>query len=106
VKLAVALVTGLRGRSIEAAFADYLFGLANRRNRLIAEIRVASAITDAQKTRLAAAIESQVGQPIRVNVQVDPSILGGVSVRFADELVDGSVSNRLAGAGRALAGNK
>jgi F-type H+-transporting ATPase subunit delta len=106
VKLAVALVTGLRGRSIEAAFADYLFGLANRRNRLIAEIRVASAITDAQKTRLAAAIESQVGQPIRINVQVDPSILGGVSVRFADELVDGSVSNRLAGAGRALAGNK
>jgi F-type H+-transporting ATPase subunit delta len=106
VKLAVALVTGLRGRSIEAAFADYLFGLANRRNRLIAEIRVASAITDAQKARLAAAIESQVGQPIRVNVQVDPSILGGVSVKFADELVDGSVSNRLAGAGRALAGNK
>jgi F-type H+-transporting ATPase subunit delta len=106
VKLAVALVTGLRGRSIEAAFADYLFGLANRRNRLIAVIRVASAITDAQKTRLAAAIESQVGQPIRVNVQVDPSILGGVSVKFADELVDGSVSNRLAGAGRALAGNK
>jgi F-type H+-transporting ATPase subunit delta len=106
VKLAVALVTGLRGRSIEAAFADYLFGLANRRNRLIAVIRVASAITDVQKTRLAAAIESQVGQPIRVNVQVDPSILGGVSVKFADELVDGSVSNRLAGAGRALAGNK
>jgi F-type H+-transporting ATPase subunit delta len=106
VKLAVALVTALRGRSIEAAFADYLFGLANRRNRLIAEIRVASAITDSQKTRLAAAIELQVGQPIRVNVKVDPSILGGVSVKFADELVDGSVSNRLAGAGRALAGNK
>ena len=106
VKLAVALVTSLRGRSIEAAFADYLFGLANRRNRLIAVVRVASDISDAQKTRLASAIEKQVGQPIRVNVQVDPSILGGVSVKFADELVDGSVSHRLAGAGRALAGNK
>jgi F-type H+-transporting ATPase subunit delta len=106
VKLAVALVTSLRGRSIEAAFADYLFGLANRRNRLIAVIRVASEISDAQKSRLAAAIEKQVGQPIRVNLEVDASILGGVSVRFADELVDGSVSNRLASAGRALAGNK
>jgi F-type H+-transporting ATPase subunit delta len=104
VKLAVALVTSLRGRSIEAAFADYLFGLANRRNRLIALVRVATEITDAQKTRLAAAIEKQVGQPISVNIQVDPSILGGVSVKFADELVDGSISNRLAGAGRALAG--
>jgi F-type H+-transporting ATPase subunit delta len=104
VKLAVALVTSLRGRSIEAAFADYLFGLANRRNRLIAVIRVASEISDAQKSRLAAAIEKQVGQPIRVNLEVDSSILGGVSVKFADELVDGSVSNRLASAGRALAG--
>ncbi len=104
VKLAVALVTSLRGRSIEAAFADYLFGLANRRNRLIAHVRVATVITDAQKTRLAAAIEKQVGQPISVNIQVDPSIVGGVSVKFADELVDGSISNRLASAGRALVG--
>lgn len=104
VKLAVALVTSLRGRSIEAAFADYLFGLANRRNRLIALVRVATEITDAQKARLAAAIEKQVGQPISVNIQVDPSIIGGVSVKFADDLVDGSISNRLAGAGRALAG--
>jgi len=106
VKLAVALVTSLRGRSIEAAFADYLFGLANRRNRLIAVIRVATAITAEQKSRLATAIEKQVGQPIRVNIEVEPSILGGVSVKFADELVDGSVSHRLASAGRALAGNK
>ena len=106
IKLSVALVTSLRGRSIEAAFADYLFGLANRRNRLIADVRVATALSADQKVRLAAAIEKQVGQPTRVNIQIDPTILGGVSVRFADELVDGSVSNRLADAGRALAGNK
>lgn len=102
VKLAMALVTSLRGRSIEAAFADYLFALANRRNRLIALVRVATEITEAQKTRLAAAIEKQVGQPISINIQIDPSIIGGVSVKFADDLVDGSISNRLAGAGRAL----
>jgi len=104
VKLAVALVKSLRGRSIEAAFADYLVGLANRRNRLIALVRVATHITDAQRTRLAAAIEKQVGQPISINIQIDPSIIGGVSVKFADDLVDGSISNRLAGAGRALVG--
>jgi F-type H+-transporting ATPase subunit delta len=80
--------------------------LANRRNRLIAVIRVATEISDSQKSRLATAIEKQVGQPIRVNIEVEPSILGGVSVKFADELVDGSVSHRLASAGRALAGNK
>jgi F-type H+-transporting ATPase subunit delta len=106
VRLAAVLVTSLRGRSIEAGFADYLSALANRRNRLIANVRVAVAITDTQKVRLAQAIEKQVGQPIRVNIQVDPTLIGGVSVKFADELVDGSISNRLAGAGRALVGNK
>jgi F-type H+-transporting ATPase subunit delta len=106
VRLAASLATSLRGRSIEAGFADYLSALANRRNRLIANVRVAAAITDTQKVRLAQAIEKQVGQPIRVNIQVDPSIIGGVSVKFADELVDGSISNRLAGAGRALVGKK
>ena len=104
VKLASALVARLRGRSIEAAFADYLFGLANRRNRLIAVVRTATALTDAQTKRLATVLEKKVGQPIRINVQIDSSILGGVSIKFADELVDGSVVNRLANAGRALVG--
>ena len=104
VKIASALVASLRGRSIEAAFADYLFGLANRRNRLIAVVRTATALTDAQSKRLATVLEKNVGQPIRINVQIDPTILGGVSIKFADELVDGSVVNRLANAGRALVG--
>jgi F-type H+-transporting ATPase subunit delta len=104
VKLAGALVSSLRGRSIEAAFADYLFGLANRRNRLIAVVRTAAALTDAQATRLASVLEKKVGQPIRINVQIDSTILGGVSIKFADEQVDGSVVNRLANAGRALVG--
>jgi F-type H+-transporting ATPase subunit delta len=103
-KLAGALVASLRGRSIEAAFADYLFGLANRRNRLIAVVRTATALTDAQTARLATVLEKKVGQPIRINVQIDSTILGGVSIKFADELVDGSVVNRLANAGRALVG--
>lgn len=104
VKLVRALVSQRRGRSLEAAFADYLFGLANRRNRLIAVVRTAAPISDAQRVRLAGAIEKQVGQPIRVNIQVDPTIIGGISINFADELIDASISNRLAQAGRALAG--
>lgn len=104
VKLVRALVTQRRGRSLEAAFAQYLFGLANRRNRLIAVVRTAAPISDAQKVRLSGAIEKQVGQPIRVNIQVDPTIIGGVSIKFADEVIDASISNRLAHASRALAG--
>ena len=103
-KLAIALVAHLRGRSLEAAFADFLFALAARRDRLIAVVRVATPITPAQSERLLSALTKEVGQPVRINIEVDPSVLGGISIKYADELVDGTVSNRLASAGRALAG--
>ena len=106
VKLVSQMVNAWRGRSIESAFADYQWALAARRNRVIALVRVAAPLSQAQQDRLASTLTSKVGQPIRINIEIDPTVLGGVSVKFADEIVDGSVSNRLAGAARALAGSK
>ena len=106
VKLVSQMVNAWRGRSIEAAFADYQWALAARRNRVIALVRVATPLSQAQIDRLTTSLTSKVGQPVRINIEIDPSVLGGVSVKFADEIVDGSVSNRLAGAARALAGSK
>ena len=105
-KLVSQMVNSWRGRSIESAFADYQWALAARRNRVIALVRIAAPMSQAQQNRLEAALNKQVGQPVRMNIEVDPTVLGGVSVKFADEIVDGSVSNRLAGATRALAGSK
>ena len=105
-KLVSQMVNSWRGRSIESAFADYQWALAARRNRVIALVRIAAPMSQAQQNRLEAALNKQVGQPVRMNIEVDPTVLGGVSVKFADEIVDGSVSNRLAGAARALAGSK
>jgi F-type H+-transporting ATPase subunit delta len=106
VKLVSQMVNAWRGRSIESAFADYQWALAARRNRVIALVRVAAPITPAQLERLTTSLTNKVGQPVRINIEIDPSVIGGVSVKFADEMVDGSVSNRLAGAARALAGSK
>jgi F-type H+-transporting ATPase subunit delta len=105
VKLVSQMVNAWRGRSIESAFADYQWALAARRNRVIALVRVAAPITPAQLDRLTTSLTNKVGQPVRINIEIDPSVIGGVSVKFADEMVDGSVSNRLAGAARALAGS-
>lgn len=104
IKLVTHLVGNLRGRSIEAAFDDYLYALAARRNRVIAHVRVAAALSDAQRDRLVTVLTAQVGQPVRVNLEIDPTIVGGVSVMFGDEIVDGTISNRIADAGRALVG--
>jgi len=106
VKLVSQLANTWRGRSIESAFADYAHALAARRNRVIALVRVAAPLSPAQQKRLSTALNTQVGQPVRINIEIEPTVIGGVSVKFADELVDGTVSNRLAGAARAVVGSK
>ena len=104
VKLVSYLINNLRGRSIETAMEDYIFALAARRNRLIAHVQVAIGLSDSQSKRLAILLAGQIGQPVRLNVEVTPEVVGGVSVRFGDEIIDGTISNRIAGAERALAG--
>jgi len=106
VRLVSQLVNTWRGRSIESAFADFAHALAARRNRVIALIRVAAPMSSQQQERLSTALNKQVGQPVRINIEIDPSVIGGVSIKFADDLVDGTVSNRLAGAARAVVGSK
>jgi len=103
VRLLEALVGGTRGRSIEAALSAFAHAVSARRNRLVAVVRSVIALTPAQAEKLAASLTKQVGQPVHINTEIDPSVLGGIEVRFADEIIDGTISNRLAEASRALA---
>ena len=102
-RLIQALVSGQRGRSVEAALSAYAHAVSARRNRLVAVVRTVVALTPAQEAKLAASLTKQVGQPIHINTEIDPTVLGGIEVRFADEIIDGTISNRLAEASRALA---
>jgi F-type H+-transporting ATPase subunit delta len=98
------LVSGLRGRNLEGTIAFYIKATAARRARMIANVKSAIALTDSQKEKLAATLAAKIGQPVRLNVEIDPTVIGGVSIRFADELIDATIVNRLAEASRALAG--
>ena len=42
------------------------------------------------------------GREVHVNIEIDPKVLGGISVRYADDVIDGTIVNRLTQAGRAL----
>ena len=103
VRLLTHLVNGLAGRGIDNVLEVYVEAVAARRNRLIVLVRTRSHLTAAQSEKLAAVMGKQVGQPVHLNYEIDPSVVGGISIRFGDELVDGTISTRLAEAGRALA---
>lgn len=103
VRLLTQMVNGLAGRSIDSVEEIYIDAVAARRNRLNVLVLTRSALSAAQVEKLTRIMTEQVGQPVHLNFEIDPSVIGGVSIRFADEIVDGTISTRLAEAGRALA---
>ena len=103
VRLLIHLVNGLAWRNIDAVEEIYIDAVAARRNRLIVLVSTRSPLTDAQTEKLSTVMSEQVGQPVHLNFHIDPSVIGGVAIRFADEIIDGTISTRLAEAGRALA---
>jgi F-type H+-transporting ATPase subunit delta len=95
-------VESRRARSIENTVDAYSHAVTARRNRVNAHIKSSIALSDGQAKKLADSLTKQIGQPVHLNIEIDPSILGGISIRFGDEVIDGTISNRLAEASRAL----
>lgn len=53
-------------------------------------------LTEAEAAQVAAQFGQMIGKQIRITNVVDPSLLGGLSVRIGDRLYDGSLSSKLA----------
>jgi F-type H+-transporting ATPase subunit delta len=69
---------------------------------VVAHIKRAIALSTDQQKKLVAALTKQMGKDVHVNIEIDPKVLGGISIRYADDVIDGTMVNRLAEAGRAL----
>jgi F-type H+-transporting ATPase subunit delta len=93
-----------RGRSLTAALDLCASIAARRREQLIAVVRSAVELSAAQRRRLAEALARSYGHQIHLNVVIDPSVVGGISVQIGDELIDGTAASRLAVVRRDLAG--
>ncbi len=103
VRLLEQLVRVLQRRSIELTLLAFIHGVTARHNRLRAVVRSRVELTSTQREKLASTLTKQMGQPVHISVEIDASVIGGIEVRFDDEVIDGTISNRLAEASRALA---
>jgi len=91
-----------RGRSIDSTLTTYSHYVSTRRDRLVAHVKSAVVLSDVQQIKLVAALTKQMGKEVHVNIEIDPKVLGGISIRYADDVIDGTIFNRLVQAGRAL----
>ena len=69
-----------------------------RRGEVVAQTTAAAPLTDAQRDRLGRLLSRIYGRPVSVQLQIDPRLLGGLMISVGDEVVDGTLSSRLAAA--------
>ncbi|MGW0827338.1 F0F1 ATP synthase subunit delta [Streptomyces sp. NPDC002845] len=102
-RLVTRLVTAPRGRSLETGLESLSKLAADRRNRMVAVVTSAVPLSDTQKQRLGAALAKLYGRQMHLNLDVDPEVLGGMRVQVGDEVINGSLADRLEDVGRRMA---
>ena len=111
----VGMFAGLGGEKIDAQWQNFVRLLAeNKRlevlgeiteqyavlraqfeNELDVEVTSAVAMSDAQKTTMAASLKKRFKRDVRMTNSVDASLLGGAVIRTGDQIIDGSIKGRL-----------
>lgn len=102
VRLVEVAVTRRHGRSIEDVLDELSALAARRRERFVAHVRAAVPLERRQLDRLQGALSRLYGRPVQVQLDVDPSVIGGVQVRVGDDVLDGTIARRLDTARRGL----
>jgi F-type H+-transporting ATPase subunit delta len=98
---AVSQPRGLKVTNLVRRFAELA---AKRQQRWIATVSVTRLLTETQTSRLQAALNALYGRELKINMNVDPALIGGIRIQVGDEVVDASVLNRLGQLQRQLAG--
>jgi len=88
----------LRGERADEAVVDLAELAVARRGEVVAHVSAAADLSDAQRTRLGELLTRIYGHPVAVQLNVDPEVLGGLSITVGDEVIDGSIASRLAAA--------
>jgi len=96
VLIASSLVRQPRERRVRQIIARAIDIVSAQSGRTVATVYTAAPLPAAQETRLRDALASRYGGEISVNQVIDPTVIGGLRVQIADDVIDGSISARLA----------
>jgi F-type H+-transporting ATPase subunit delta len=90
--------------SVDTALRSYQDIAAGARGETVATVHTARALSVADQQRLGAALGKQYDTTVHLHVVVDPDLVGGLRVEIGDDVIDGTVANRLDDARRSIAG--
>jgi len=102
--IAASLARQPRDRRVRQLLSNATKLVADQRGRKVATVVAATPLSQAQVDRLTAALSKRYGTSVSINTVVDPTVVGGLRVQIADDVIDASVSSRLADLRQRLAG--
>jgi ATP synthase F0 subunit b/ATP synthase F1 delta subunit len=92
----------LQGEPADAAMLRLAGVAVARHGEVVAQVTAAAELSDAQRTRLSEVLARIYNNPVTVQMHIDPELLGGLAISVGDEVIDGTLSSRLATAQRHL----
>ena len=98
-----ALSTAPRGRSLESGLESLSKLAAERRRPHGRRRHLGGSAERPAEARLGAALAKLYGRQMHLNLDVDPEVLGGIRVQVGDEVINGSIADRLEDVGRRMA---
>ncbi|WP_336645221.1 F0F1 ATP synthase subunit delta [Microbacterium sp. USHLN186] len=96
VLIASSLVRNPRERRVRQVLGRAIDIVAAQSGRTVATVYTAAALTAQQQTRLRDVLARRYGGEISINQVIDATVVGGLRVQIADDVIDGSISARLA----------
>lgn len=96
-------IEGFGGRSFESSLTRLVELTAAKRDRQVAYVTVAKPLAESEEEALSAKLSDIYGRQVSLKVDVDPSIIGGISVKVGSDLYDGTILRRLNEARQAFA---
>lgn len=81
--------------AIEGMIRAFRALVARAKGEAVAEVTVAETLSDAKLDEIRAALAAAVGKDIKLNVKIDPAILGGLIVKVGSRMVDSSLKTKL-----------
>jgi F-type H+-transporting ATPase subunit delta len=69
--------------------------VAKQKGEVTADVTVAQPLNDARLNEIRDALRAVTGKDVKVNVDVDPSIIGGLKVKLGSRMIDASLRTKL-----------
>jgi len=69
--------------------------VARHKGEVTAEVTVAAKLSDARLEEIKSSLKSATGKDVRMDVKIDPAIIGGLIVKLGSRMIDSSLRTKL-----------